>query len=183
MTSKRVGKIVAGLFKWDSEYEVGVWNLTYQVFTGWEILLFLWHYMKEAIFQGYSSQIFNIAAVSRSTDGAENALKESGHAWHLLQNYAAKSPSPFLILRTSVLQCKETVLFSCCCFKKKKKRKQSLKSHLKKWGGKGKDWQPGDFCPGDSSLFSPFPSPSLASLGRIKPRAGLWPLLQYNQSR
>lgn len=121
MTSKRVGKIVAGLFKWDSEYEVGVWNLTYQVFTGWEILLFLWHYMKEAIFQGYSSQIFNIAAVSRSTDGAENALKESGHAWHLLQNYAAKSPSPFLILRTSVLQCKETVLFSCCCFKKKKK--------------------------------------------------------------
>ena len=120
MTSKRVGKIVAGLFQWDSEYEVGVWNLTYQVFTGWEILLFLWHYMKEAIFQGYSSQIFNIAAVSRSTDGGENALKESGHAWHLLQNYAAKSPSPFLILRTSVLQCKETVLFSCCCFKKKK---------------------------------------------------------------
>lgn len=115
MTSKRLGKIVAGLHKWDSEYEVGVWNLTYQMFTGWEILLFLWHYMKQAIFQGYSRHIFNIAAVSRSADGGENALRESGHAWHLLQNYAAKSPSPFLILRTSILLCKETVLFSCCC--------------------------------------------------------------------
>lgn len=159
MTSKKVGKIVAGLYKWDSEYEVGVWNLTYQIFTGWEILLFLWRYMKRAIFQGYSSQIFNIAAVSRSADGGENALKESGHAWHLLQNYAAKSPSPFLILRTSILQCKETVLFSCCCFKKKK-MKTVFEESPEEVARKRRWLTARRLLPGDSPYFLPSHPPA-----------------------
>lgn len=30
--------------------------------------------------------MFNIAAVNYTADGAENELREYGHAWHLLQN-------------------------------------------------------------------------------------------------
>ena len=47
---------------------------------------------------------------------------------------------------------------------------------------KGSGQQLETFCSGGSSLFPPFPSPSLNSPGRIKPRAGLWPILQYMRS-